>query len=137
MPKTSFMMLIASLSLIGIPPFSGFISKFYIMLAAAEQERLLVMIILSISTLFSALYIIKIIIFIYRPTTNKFILYLKPKTYFNEASSSKSSKKIINTKHQTESNLPIFMILAITFCLSGVIGFIFIQQIINKFLMFI
>ena len=137
MPKTSFVMLIAGLSLMGMPPFAGFISKLYIMLAAAEQENLLVMITLGISTLFSALYVIKMIIFIYRPTTDEFILHLKLKPYFDEASSSKSSKRIISAKHRAESRLPTFMILSITLCLTGVVGFIFIQQVINKFLMFI
>ena len=137
MPKTSFVMLIAGLSLMGMPPFAGFISKFYIMLAAAEQENLLVMITLGISTLFSALYVIKMLIFIYRPTSDNFILHLKLKPYFDEAPGNKSSKRIISAKHKAETRLPIFMILSIVLCISGVIGFFLIQQGINKFLIFI
>ena len=137
MPKTSFVMLIAGLSLMGIPPFAGFISKFCIMLAAAEQENLLVMITLGISTLFSALYVMKMLIFIYRPTSDSFILHLKLKPYFDETPSNKNSKRIISAKHKAEKRLPIFMILSIVLCISGVIGFFLIQQGINKFLMFI
>ena len=137
MPKTSFVMLIAGLSLMGMPPFAGFISKFYIMLAAAEQENLLVMITLGISTLFSAIYVIKMLIFIYRPTSDNFILHLKLKPYFDEAPKDKNSKRVVSSKHTAESRLPIFMILSITLCLTGVVGFFPLQQAINKFLMFI
>ena len=137
MPKTSFVMLIAGLSLMGMPPFAGFISKFYIMLAAAEQENLLVMITLGISTVFSAIYVIKMLIFIYRPTSDNFILHLKLKPYFDEAPKNKSSKRIISGKHSAESRLPRFMIISIALCLTGVIGFFPMQQAINQFLMFI
>lgn len=137
MPKTSFVMLIAGLSLMGIPPFAGFISKFYIMLAAAEVGNLLVMITLGISTLFSAIYVIKMLIFIYRPTTDNFILHLKLKPYFDEAPNSKASKRVVSGKHTAENRLPIFMILSIALCLTGVIAFLPMQQAITKFLMFI
>ena len=137
MPKTSFVMLIAGLSLMGIPPFAGFISKFYIMLAAAEVGNLLVMITLGISTLFSAIYVIKMLIFIYRPTTDNFILHLKLKPYFDEAPNSKASKRVVSGKHIAENRLPIFMILSIALCLTGVIAFLPMQQAITKFLMFI
>ncbi len=137
MPKTSFILLIAGLSLMGIPPFAGFISKFYILLAAAEQENLLVMIILGISTLFSALYVIKMLIFVYRPTSDNFILHLKLKPYFDEDPKNKSSKRIISAKHKAEQRLPIFMIISIVICAINVAGFFFIQQGISRFLMFI
>ena len=137
MPKTSFVMLIAGLSLMGMPPFAGFISKFYIMLAAAEADNSLVMITLGISTLFSAIYVIKILIFIYRPTTDNFILHLKLKPYFDEDPNNKTSKRIVSSDHSAESRLPVFMILSISLCLIGVIAFLPIQQGITKFLMFI
>ena len=137
MPKTSFVMLISGLSLIGLPPFAGFISKFYIMLAAAETNNLLVMITIGISALFSAIYIIKMLIFIYRPTTDDFILHLKLKPYFDEAPNRKKSKRSLSKKYTAENRLPAFMILSITLCLTGVITFLLIQQAIAKFLMFI
>lgn len=137
MPKTSFIMLISGLSLIGIPPFAGFISKFYIMLAAAEQENILVIITLLISTLFSAIYVIKILIFVYRPTSDNFILHLKLKPYFDENSEDKSSRRIISAKHRAEKRLPAFMILSVFLCATGVVGFFFVKQGISQFLLFI
>jgi multicomponent Na+:H+ antiporter subunit D len=137
MPKTSFVMLIAGLSLIGIPPFAGFISKFYILLAAAEVDNIIVMITLGISTLFSAIYMIKILIFIYRPTTEDFILHLKLKPYFDEAPKNKISKRIVSSNYNAERRLPKFMIASIVLCISGVILFLPIQQAITKLLIFI
>ena len=137
MPKTSFIMLISGLSLMGIPPFAGFISKLYIMLAAAEQENILVMITLVISTLFSALYVIKILIFVYRPTSDNFILYLKLKPYFDENAKGKSAKGIINAKFKAEERLPNFMIFSVFLCAGGVVAFFLIKQAITQFLLFI
>ncbi|GAB4163765.1 MAG: hypothetical protein Tsb006_3030 [Rickettsiaceae bacterium] len=137
MPKTSFIMLIAGLSLIGVPPFAGFISKFYILMAAAEQDNLLVMVTILVSSLFSALYVIKLLIFIYRPTSKNFILHLKLKPYFDESPKSKSSERIISSKHKAEKRLPMLMIFSIALCTCGVVGFFFIQQMLNKFLVFI
>lgn len=137
MPKTSFVMLISGLSLMGLPPFAGFISKFYIMLAAAEADNLLAMVAIGISTLFSAIYMIKILIFIYRPTTDNFILHLKLKPYFDEAPDRKKTKRALSGKYTAENRLPVFMILSIALCLTGVIAFLLIQQVIAKFLMFI
>lgn len=128
MPKTSFVLLLACLSLIGVPPFGGFISKFYIMLAAVDQKNILIMIILAFSTLLSAFYVGKIIIFIYRP---------------NFYSSIKKNAKISNlilAKNQIirmEAKLPFSMLLSLCLCLVGVIGFFFIQKFINQFLSFL
>ena len=107
------------------------------MLASTEVGNLLVMITLGISTLFSAIYVIKILIFIYRPTTDNFILHLKLKPYFDESPNSKASKGVVSGKHTAENRLPIFMILSIALCLTGVIAFLPMQQAITKFLIFI
>nr|WP_316353245.1 proton-conducting transporter membrane subunit [Candidatus Trichorickettsia mobilis] len=111
MPKTSLIMLIASLSLIGLPPFAGFISKFYIMLAAAQQQQLLIMVIIAISTILSALYMTKILIFIYKTNTP--------------------------TNHNLEDKLPLSMLISIVICIAGVIGFFLIQKLISRFLVYI
>jgi len=137
MPRTSFVLLIASLSLIGIPPFAGFISKFYIMMAAAEQQNIIVMITLAISSIFSALYVMRMVIFIYRPASENKILHLKLKKYFDESMENKKSSKVISANYKAETRLPLFMILSIALCASGVIGFFLIQQGISKFLMFV
>ena len=137
MPKTSLVLLIAGLSLIGIPPFAGFISKFYILMAAAETQNLFVMIVISISTLFSAIYMIRILIFVYRPTKSNFHLNLKLNPYFDQTAKHKLSKRVVSTRYRAEDKLPLFMTLSLTFCLSGVVLFFFIQQIISKFLIYI
>lgn len=110
MPKTSTVFLIATLSLIGIPPFAGFISKFYIMVAAANQQNLLVMIVIVVSSLFSAFYMLKLLGLIYEPI------------------------KIKNT--HTEKTIPLFMFISLIVCIIFVICFFFIQQVINIFLTF-
>jgi multicomponent Na+:H+ antiporter subunit D len=111
MPKTSLILLIATLSLIGMPPFAGFISKFYIMMAAADQQNFFVMIILIFSSIFSFLYMSKIILAIYKPIKNE----------------NNIEKKF----------LPISMFISLFLCISFVIGFFFIQKIISIFLTFI
>jgi multicomponent Na+:H+ antiporter subunit D len=110
MPKTSLILLIATLSLIGTPPFAGFISKFYIMMAAADQQNFFVMIILIFSSIFSFLYMSKIILAIYKPIKNK----------------NNIEKKF----------LPISMFISLFLCISFVISFFFIQKIISIFLTF-
>ncbi|MGI4776430.1 MAG: proton-conducting transporter membrane subunit [Janthinobacterium lividum] len=59
-PASSFIFLLASLSLIGIPPFGGFISKFLIIIEALRQNQMFVVVILGFSGIFSALYMWKI-----------------------------------------------------------------------------
>ena len=110
MPKTSAIFLIATLSLIGIPPFAGFISKFYIMVAAANQQNLLVMIVIAVSSLFSAFYMLRVLRFIYEPIKTK--------------------------NNNTEKTVPIFMFISLVLCIIFVICFFFIQQVINIFLTF-
>ncbi|MGI4753049.1 MAG: proton-conducting transporter membrane subunit [Janthinobacterium lividum] len=110
-PLISFMILISSLSLIGIPILSGFISKFSILLAAAEQNQFIVMAVIIISSIFSSLYLIKILGFIYKP----------------------SSTETSNITKQ----LPQLMQISIMICCAAVIFFYFIQILIKKFLVFI
>lgn len=110
MPKTSLLLLIASLSLVGMPPFAGFISKFYIMMAAADQQNIFVMVTIASSTIFSFLYISKIIIAVYKQVEDK--------------------------THIKEKLLPLSMLISLFLCISLVTGFFFVQQIINTFLTF-
>lgn len=107
MPKNSAILLIAALSLIGMPPFGGFISKLYIMLAAAEANNLWIMITLSVSTMVSAIYMIKILIFVYKPTCNDFHS---------------------NVKYKAEKKLPYMQLLSIGGCLLGLIFFLVIHK---------
>lgn len=116
MPKISLIVLLASLSLIGVPPFGGFISKVYIMLAAAEQNQILVLCIMAASTLLSGLYLIRVVIVLYKPEIANY-----------------SNKKSITL----EKKLPILMLCSLVLCSCGIIFFYFIQIFIKKFLIYI
>ena len=61
MPWTFAAIFIASLSLIGIPGSAGFISKWYFVLAALEQQSWLVAIVVLLGSLFTIVYVWKII----------------------------------------------------------------------------
>jgi multicomponent Na+:H+ antiporter subunit D len=110
MPKTSIILLISVFSLIGIPPFAGFISKFYIMIAAAEQQNFFVITILLLSTLFSAFYMLKIINTVYKPVETK--------------------------TNNIEKTIPISMFISLVLCIILVVSFFWLTQIINIFLTF-
>ena len=116
MPKTSFIILLASLSLIGIPPFGGFISKFYIILAAAEDNQKLVLLTLGLSTLLSGLYLIRVVTLLYKPEVVN---------YSNIA-------PII-----LEKKLPRLMLFSLVLCSCGIIFFYFIHIFIKQFFIYI
>jgi multicomponent Na+:H+ antiporter subunit D len=61
MPFTMAAFTIAVLSMIGIPPAGGFISKWYIALGSVESEQLPVLVVLGGSTLLSACYFLPIV----------------------------------------------------------------------------
>jgi len=108
-PLISLMIAISSLSLIGIPILSGFISKFSILLAAAEQNQIIVTAVIIISSIFSSLYLFKILGFIYKPASEI----------------SNSTKR-----------LPYSMQISIMICCAAIILFFFIQIFIKKFLVY-
>ncbi|WP_410520981.1 proton-conducting transporter membrane subunit [Candidatus Tisiphia endosymbiont of Beris chalybata] len=148
MPKTSFIIVLASLSLIGIPPFGGFISKFYIMLAAVQQDQLLVITILALSTLFSALYLTKLISFIYKPVddivnSGEFGARSDGVTpIYNRQALSNNVTKFSSIDYNLpslsrEHSLPTPIFISLIICTSGVILFYFVQIFIKKFLIYI
>jgi len=61
MPWTMAAFSVAALSLIGIPPAAGFISKWFIMTSAVQSEHYLVVAVLIVSTLLNAGYFLPII----------------------------------------------------------------------------
>ncbi len=67
MPKTSLFFLISSLSLVGFPPLAGFISKIYIIVAAAEENKISVILLVALSSLLSGIYFSRILLCIYKP----------------------------------------------------------------------
>ncbi len=64
-----------SLSMVGIPLFSGFISKLLFMSAAVENQgkMLPTMIVLAISTILNAIYFMKTVVRIYSPERNLYV----------------------------------------------------------------
>lgn len=62
MPITMIAFTIGSLSLIGIPPLAGFISKYYLLEAAFDEKTLFAVAVIIISTLLNAAYFLPVII---------------------------------------------------------------------------
>lgn len=60
MPWTMAAFFIASLSMIGVPPVAGFVSKWYIALGSIEAKEIPILIILLISTVLNAAYFLPI-----------------------------------------------------------------------------
>ena len=58
MPFTFIAFSFGALSIIGIPPFGGSWSKFYLLLGAAQAELILIVLILAISTLLNTYYLL-------------------------------------------------------------------------------
>ncbi len=67
MPVTMWCFSIASVSLIGIPPTNGFVSKWYLALGGLHENRAIFVIILLTSALLTAAYLIPIIIAAFFP----------------------------------------------------------------------
>ena len=60
-PKLSFVMMLAMFSLAGIAPFAGFMSKFFIFSAAAEQGFYLLVIVAVVNTIISLYYYLRVV----------------------------------------------------------------------------
>jgi multicomponent Na+:H+ antiporter subunit D len=61
MPWTMGAFAVGSLSMIGVPPTAGFLSKWYMLLGAFEAERLVAVAVIIVSTLLNAAYFLPII----------------------------------------------------------------------------
>lgn len=61
MPFTMAAFAVGSLSMIGVPPFAGFISKFYMFTGAVEAGHLLILVVLAVSTVLNACYLLPIV----------------------------------------------------------------------------
>lgn len=61
MPFTCFALVMASLSMIGIPPAGGFFSKWYLMQGAMDQHLYLYILVLIVSTLLNAFYFLRVL----------------------------------------------------------------------------
>ena len=60
MPVTCGALVVLSLSMIGLPPFAGFFSKWYLALGAIQNGQYLYVAVLIISSLLSAIYFFRI-----------------------------------------------------------------------------
>ncbi|MDW7971807.1 MAG: monovalent cation/H+ antiporter subunit D family protein [Thermodesulfovibrio sp.] len=61
MPLTMASFTVGAVSMIGVPPFAGFISKWYLSVGAIESDELFVLVILAISTILNACYFMPIV----------------------------------------------------------------------------
>lgn len=61
MPVTSMAMTVCALSMVGLPPFAGFFSKWYLALGAIEEGKYLYVAVLIISSLLGAIYFFRIL----------------------------------------------------------------------------
>ena len=62
MPVTLFAFFIGALSVIGLPPFGGAWSKWYIALGAVEAEQLIFVVVLMVSSLLNVAYFIPVVV---------------------------------------------------------------------------
>jgi NADH-quinone oxidoreductase subunit N len=71
------------LSLGGLPPFAGFVAKFYIFSAAIEEGFLTLVIIAVLNSAISFYYYLKIVVFMYmKEPKGEFRISLTPMTVF-------------------------------------------------------
>lgn len=61
MPQTALTMVVCALSMIGLPPFAGFFSKWYLALGAIENGQFFYVAVLIVSSLLSAIYFFRIL----------------------------------------------------------------------------
>lgn len=114
MPMTSGLIVLASLSMIGIPPAVGFFSKWYLALGAAKMHQYWYIAILVLSSLLNAIYFFKLI----------------EKVFINE-------KTELEDKFEGRSQeLPINMLIPITVCFLVILCLgIFNVQIVDAILL--
>jgi multicomponent Na+:H+ antiporter subunit D len=67
MPLTTFAFVIAGISLIGIPGTAGFISKWYLVLAAVDRQQWLLVMLILAGSLLTAVYVWRFVEIAYQP----------------------------------------------------------------------
>ncbi|WP_432406007.1 monovalent cation/H+ antiporter subunit D family protein [Wukongibacter sp. M2B1] len=78
MPITMWCFAISSISLIGIPPTNGFVSKWYLAIGGLSENKILFVIILLLSALLTAGYLLPIVITAFFPGEEKMIEKKEP-----------------------------------------------------------
>ncbi len=109
MPYSALVLIIASLAMIGLPPGAGFVSKWYLILAAIDAGQYAFVVIIFISTLLMLVYFWRIIE----------AMYIKP---------SQTPVKV--------QELPMGMLIpsVVMAALSFILGLVWISGILNPFL---
>ena len=100
MPLTCGLLVIASLSMIGIPPTVGFFSKWYLALGAAGRHEWIYIAVLVISSLLNAVYFFKLI----------------EKVFIRQSAGLKERWK------SEEFELPVSIILPVVVCFLAILG---------------
>lgn len=78
MPITMWCFAISSISLIGIPPTNGFVSKWYLAIGGLSENKILFVVILLLSALLTAAYLLPIVITAFFPGEEKEIVKKEP-----------------------------------------------------------
>ncbi|WP_432662075.1 monovalent cation/H+ antiporter subunit D family protein [Wukongibacter baidiensis] len=78
MPITMWCFAISSISLIGIPPTNGFVSKWYLAIGGLSENKVLFVVILLLSALLTAGYLLPIVITAFFPGEEKTIVKKEP-----------------------------------------------------------
>ena len=107
MPWTMAAFAIATLSMIGVPPVSGFITKWYLIIGSLERNSIAVLVVLLASSLLNAAYFIP-------------ILY---RAYFKEDNSEyEDQNNDVNYHHDIKENLFLVIPLTLTALVSIILG---------------
>lgn len=77
MPKTVAVIVIAALSMVGIPPTAGFFSKWYLALGAADSHHYIYIAVLIISSLLNAIYFFRLLENIFMNDKDKSVDFYK------------------------------------------------------------
>ncbi len=118
MPYSSLVLIIASLSMIGLPPGAGFVSKWYLILASIDTGQYQFVVVIFISTLLMLVYFWRIIE----------TMYIKP--FDNSKSGQKKNDIHIITELPMSMLIPCVVMAALTF----IIGLVWISGVFDQFL---
>ncbi len=130
LPITSFLFLISSLSLIGIPPLGGFFSKYSIISAAIDQKSYIVIFAISVSSICSVIFLFKILLFIYKNVnTHLIIRSIKPKFQDLYHKSGKFA-------YLTEIRMSLFILVSMFICVVGNFMFFYVKIFIQNLVKF-
>ncbi len=80
-PKLSFVMMLAMFSLAGIAPFAGFISKFFIFSAAAQQGFYLLVLVAAVNIIISLYYYLQVVKAMFIDKNDHPVPHLRTNTY--------------------------------------------------------